>query len=262
MTGSLYPTVQLAQTKPADPATAATAAAPPSGDLAAQLQNLLDLGGPIVLVLVCLSVLAVAIMLLKLYQFSRVRIGARRFIDGALGDWTAGRTASALQSLARTRSPIARVLETAITGMSEAGAAEPIVREEAARVAARELKSLGSYLRGLDVIATIAPLLGLLGTVLGMIAAFQNLQATGSRADPSVLAGGIWEALLTTAVGLSVAVPVSVVLNMMESAVERLRHAMEDAVTQIFTGNPAIKAAEPEPGPAVAAQSVAPAPAE
>ena len=240
--------LQLAQSKTVDPTTASIAPPAPPGTIADQLSRLLELGGPIVLVLLILSVVAVAIVLVKLYQFSRIKIGARRFIDVALNDWSAGRRTAALQTLARTRSPIARVMETAMTRLAEPGASEPVVREEAARVAAGELKSVGSYLRGLEVIATIAPLLGLLGTVLGMIAAFQNLQATGTRADPSVLAGGIWEALLTTAVGLAVAVPVSVVLNMMESAVERLRHAMEDALTRVFTrgGSAASQATEPE----------------
>jgi biopolymer transport protein ExbB len=66
----------------------------------------------------------------------------------------------------------------------------------------------------LELISTIAPLLGLLGTVLGMIAAFQALQESGSRADPAILAGGIWEALLTTAAGMAVAIPASITLDL------------------------------------------------
>ena len=86
----------------------------------------------------------------------------------------------------------------------------------------------------LELIATIAPLLGLLGTVLGMIAAFQALQAAGSRADPAILAGGIWEALLTTAAGMAVAIPASMALTWFESVVDRLRLEMEDFATRIF----------------------------
>ncbi len=76
-------------------------------------------------------------------------------------------------------------------------------------------------LRVLDLTAQLAPLLGLFGTVLGMIEAFQTLQEAGSTADPSLLAGGIWVALLTTAVGLCVAIPASVVLAWFDS---RLLH--------------------------------------
>ena len=91
-----------------------------------------------------------------------------------------------------------------------------------------------SGLRALELIATIAPLLGLFGTVLGMIAAFQELQASGSRADPSALAGGIWEALLTTAAGMAVAIPASAALTWFESIADRLRHDLEDIATRIF----------------------------
>jgi biopolymer transport protein ExbB len=108
-----------------------------------------------------------------------------------------------------------------------------------------------SGLRPLELIATIAPLLGLLGTVLGMIAAFQALQEAGNRADPATLAGGIWEALLTTAAGMAVAIPASMALTWFESVVDRLRLEMEDAATRIFlrpvagdTQAPRVRAAE------------------
>ena len=90
-------------------------------------------------------------------------------------------------------------------------------------------------LRALELVATIAPLIGLLGTVLGMIAAFQALQTSGNSADPSVLAGGIWEALLTTAAGMAVAIPASAALTWFESVADRVQADMEDAATRIFT---------------------------
>jgi biopolymer transport protein ExbB len=75
----------------------------------------------------------------------------------------------------------------------------------------------------------------LLGTVLGMIAAFQTLQQSGAQADPSDLAGGIWEALLTTAAGMGVAIPASMALSWFESVVDRVQADMEDLATRIFT---------------------------
>ncbi|MBL3554661.1 MotA/TolQ/ExbB proton channel family protein, partial [Rhodovulum sulfidophilum] len=120
-------------------------------------------------------------------------------------------------------------------------------REEVARVATRELTRARSGLRALDLIATIAPLIGLLGTVLGMIAAFKTLQETGARADPSALAGGIWEALLTTAAGMAVAIPASVALSWFESVTEAARVDIEDAATRVLTrggpGRTALRAA-------------------
>ena len=111
---------------------------------------------------------------------------------------------------------------------------EAQAREEAMRLARRLLVEARQGVRGLEVIATIAPLLGLLGTVLGMIAAFQALQGAGAGADPTVLAGGIWEALLTTAAGMAVAIPASVALSAFEGWADRLQSTLEDGLTRIF----------------------------
>jgi biopolymer transport protein ExbB len=84
--------------------------------------------------------------------------------------------------------------------------------------------------------ATAAPLLGLLGTVLGMIEAFRQMQAAGSRVDPSQLAGGIWEALLTTAAGMVVALVAIVCLSILESLAERQTARAERSVNDILAG--------------------------
>ncbi|MBK1702906.1 MotA/TolQ/ExbB proton channel family protein, partial [Thiococcus pfennigii] len=139
--------------------------------------------------------------------------------------------------LAATPNPIAPILAAAMRGLAGSGGEPaPAVREEVLREAAAQQKRLASHARGLDVIATLAPLLGLLGTVLGMIDAFRELEAAGGRADPALLAGGIWEALLTTAAGLAIAIPAAAAVHWIESVVEGIRHDAEDAVTRLFTG--------------------------
>ncbi len=120
------------------------------------------------------------------------------------------------------------------------------VREDVERLAGRQLTDMRSGLRVLDAIAQVAPLLGLFGTVLGMIEAFRQLQAAGSQVDPSMLAGGIWIALLTTAVGLGVAMPVSLVLSVFEARIAREQAVMEDVFTAAFTGAPVEQDAPPE----------------
>jgi biopolymer transport protein ExbB len=90
-------------------------------------------------------------------------------------------------------------------------------------------------LRPLEVIANLSPLLGLMGTVLGMISAFQNMEGAGNQVDPSVLSGGIWQALLTTAVGLAVAIPVVAAYNWLDRKVERISSRMNNKVTRVFT---------------------------
>ena len=89
--------------------------------------------------------------------------------------------------------------------------------------------------RYLDSVAQLAPLLGLFGTVLGMIEAFQALQDAGSQVDPSILAGGIWVALLTTAVGLVVAMPTSIVLNWFEARMDNERVIAGQAIQTVMS---------------------------
>ena len=96
------------------------------------------------------------------------------------------------------------------------------------------LSGLERGFRLLDTIAQLAPLLGLFGTVLGMIQAFQSLQQAGSSVDPSLLAGGIWVALLTTAVGLAVAMPTSMILAWLESRTARERVFADKAIRTVL----------------------------
>lgn len=210
-----------------------------SGTLHAETGNesvlaLLQAGGPVVAILVGLSIIALAITFIKLWQFAFVQIGSRQFVSEALAHWSAGRSGAAFEILEQSRNPIAHVMAITMQGQAHK-VKEDTIREEATRVASAELENLRSNLRGLELIGSLSPLLGLLGTVLGMIEAFQQLAAAGSRVDPSLLSGGIWEALLTTAVGLSVAIPAITVLHGLERAIERLHHSMEDAVTRLFT---------------------------
>lgn len=196
---------------------------------------LIDAGGPIVVILLAMSVVALAIVFLKLWQFRAVRIGERKPIREAIALHRGGRVEEALAVLRPSRNPIARVLERAIRGRMREDLPESKVREEAVRVGSDQIEALRGLFRPLEVIASLAPLLGLFGTVLGMIDAFRNMERAGARVDPAILSGGIWEALLTTAVGLAVAIPVVAVLNWLERVVDRLSHDMESAVTQIFT---------------------------
>ena len=223
-----------AQSPPLTDAAAALASAPPAPESAwAMLLDMAQVSGPAGMVLGLFSVAGLAIVLLKLWQFASVRIGQRSFVDPALRHFRMGRRDAALAELAKSRNPIARVLEVAIGG---SGRADPeLLREEAWRVGNEHLEGLRSHLRGLEVIASLSPLLGLFGTVLGMISAFQQLETAGSRVDPSILSGGIWEALLTTAIGLAVAIPAVVALHWLERMIERLGSDMENAVTRVFT---------------------------
>lgn len=217
---------------------------PPGGDVVAaaapagildQASAFIAAGGPVVVILFAMSVAALAVVFVKLWQFRAVRIGERRQARQALALHRAGRSGEAVVALGGARNPVAQVLALAIRGQMRGDLSPAAIREEVLRSGADRLEALRSGLRPLEVIASLAPLLGLFGTVLGMIGAFQELESAGSQVNPSVLSGGIWEALLTTAVGLAVAIPVVAVLNWMESVVDRLAHDMESIVIQAFT---------------------------
>jgi biopolymer transport protein ExbB len=94
-------------------------------------------------------------------------------------------------------------------------------------VGQEEINKQNKYIRGLEVIASITPLLGLLGTVIGMVQAFSKVAEHKGIVDPSLLAGGIWEALLTTAAGLSVAIPTMVMLHYFTHRTENVAFNLE-----------------------------------
>ncbi|MEM6945419.1 MAG: MotA/TolQ/ExbB proton channel family protein [Pseudomonadota bacterium] len=154
--------------------------------------------------------------------------------EKAVTAWQSGRDDEALSLLADRNSTRASVARAAIGAVSNPAFHSEDAEREIMRVAKARLGSARSGLKLLELIATIAPLLGLLGTVVGMIAAFQALQEAGARADPSTLAGGIWEALLTTAAGMAVAIPATMALTYFESVVDRLRRDLEDIATRIL----------------------------
>lgn len=203
----------------------------------ARLLSVLEMGGPAMLVIFILSLASLALILWKIMRF--VSLGAwsdQRGMAQALDLWSQGQHSEAMARVAGRSGLRFALLETAMATMLDPRFDQTSAEAETTRVARNLLARTRAGLRGLELVATIAPLLGLLGTVAGMIAAFQALQTAGGQADPAVLAGGIWEALLTTAAGMAVAIPASVTLTWFDSVVERLRHDMEDAATRILQG--------------------------
>lgn len=198
-----------------------------------RLLRFLDLGGPVVWILLAMSVLALTIILTKLAHFSSLRVGHRRNAEKALSLYRSGRIRDAIARAERSPDPASQLLARGLRGRQRE-LPEPMIREEMIRYGNVVLQGLRSGFRPLEVIGSLAPLLGLFGTVLGMIKAFQALELAGTQVDAAVLSGGIWEALLTTAVGLAVAIPVVALLNWLEGRVERLGQRLDDLVTRLF----------------------------
>lgn len=198
-------------------------------------QEFLVTGGPALWAIAALSVVTLALILWKLWDMARLGAWSRAPAEAAVAKWQSGMGQGAVTALTGRSGLRARVLRRAIEARLDPAMTEAQAREDTARVAKGALMQARRGLRALELIATIAPLIGLLGTVLGMIDAFQALQAAGNRADPSALAGGIWQALLTTAAGMAVAIPASMALSWYESICERVQADMEDLATRVFT---------------------------
>ncbi|MGB8274456.1 MAG: MotA/TolQ/ExbB proton channel family protein [Alphaproteobacteria bacterium] len=197
--------------------------------------DLLERGGSVMYVLLALSILALAVALLKLLHFSQARLRRLGFIDTVVAQLGRGDVGGARQILTGEVNPVARVLDSAIATGVDRAMADRDRDAEIARVGSGEIRKLESFLGSLEVVANLSPLLGLLGTVFGMIAAFSQLEKAGAEVDPTILAGGIWEALLTTAFGLSIAIPALAAFYFLEGEVERVRVAMKDSVVRVNT---------------------------
>ena len=196
--------------------------------------TLLELGGPVVGILLAASVLGLALALVKFIQFSGVGGSAMNRMDKAIDLWQQGDHAKALKMLDGSRLSIAADIRYGLEKRSERD--PEILHDELLRRAAAFLRGYSRNLRPLELIYYLAPVLGLLGTVLGMIDAFKGLAVSaGAAGESSALAGGIWEALLTTAVGLSIAIPFAVMDALLESRLEFLADEVTDLITRVLT---------------------------
>ncbi|MGB1539409.1 MAG: MotA/TolQ/ExbB proton channel family protein, partial [Rickettsiales bacterium] len=145
---------------------------------------------------------------------------------------------------ARLHTPVARTMMVALHCVRNREMTQQSREAEVARVGSAEIRYLEQHLRGLEMVANVSPLLGLLGTVVGMVRAFSKLEEAGSRVDPSLLAGGIWEALLTTVGGLIVGIMALAAHYAIDSVVERTRATMRDLAVRILTMNDELQAEE------------------
>lgn len=178
-----------------------------------------ELGGWVVALLLVLSVVSGAVALWKLWQLHAFGVGRHAPLLAAIAANDEGQTARAF-TLARTApSHLGPLLVLALQAKE--------ARERLYTMAEARLARLEAGGRLLDFVAQTAPLLGLFGTVLGMIDAFRAMQVAGQDVDPSILAGGIWVALMTTAAGLAVAMPLTAVLSWFDGRMARERRMAE-----------------------------------
>ena len=207
--------------------------------LISPFRALYELGGPVLILLLLVSIFTLTIILLKSWQFRTARVNKGGQIRQAVASWDRGKHDRALSEIQTSKHFLAPVVAL---GMQERGGDGLTKRLESE--AEQKLLPMESGFRILDMVAQLAPLLGLLGTVIGMIEAFQALQDAGSQVVPAALAGGFWVSLLTTAAGLTVAMPTSVALSWFESQMDEARALADYAFSVI--GRPVAEPVETE----------------
>ena len=191
-------------------------------------------GGLVTWVIALLSAVGLPIAAVKLYEFYRMDVFRPYGFEEALSDMRRGKTAGLAARLDALAHPAAPLIAFALSQSGGDRLTGSVLREELTRRAQFLVRHLSRHIWVLELIAASAPLFGLLGTVLGMIVAFQGVGQGVGGADTALLAAGIWEALLTTAFGLGVALPFSILAAVFNNAVDGVRDMVEDALTEIL----------------------------
>ena len=197
--------------------------------------DLISKGGPVMFILLGFSIFAFAIIFIKIIQFLSAALTKTNKIEEVLAKLNGSNAKKLLSEIQNIKSPLARIIEIVIVTKRDKRFDKESREAEISRIISLEVRTLENYLGGLEVVASISPLLGLFGTVLGMIKAFLNLEKAGSQIDPALLAGGIWEALLTTAFGLAVAIPALAAYHLFENKISNTRDKINDAVVRTNT---------------------------
>lgn len=187
-------------------------------------------GGPLMYPIVLCSVIAWAIFLERLISYYRVRRNTTRLAEQVLGFLEMNLFDQAAELTNSVSSPLARIIEVIFKNRGLSRSELKLLTDE---VGSREVLGLQRYLGLMATIANVAPLLGLLGTVLGMINAFNALAVEGVG-TPATLGVGISQALITTAAGLSVAVPIILVHRYLSGRAEGLTMQLEESTSKVL----------------------------
>lgn len=193
----------------------------------------LSKGGILVIPILFCSVIALAIFSERLIRFAQIRNRGAGLAEKIIHLINSGKEQDAYEASLNSNSPMGRVLARAIEFRHQD---REIIETVISNATENEVRNLSSYIQTLATIGNIAPLLGLLGTVIGMIKAFMVIQQMGGKVNAAVLAGGIWEAMLTTALGLCVALPTMVAHSYLIARIEKYESKLEDGTVAFLTG--------------------------
>ncbi|MFH1246068.1 MAG: MotA/TolQ/ExbB proton channel family protein [Candidatus Omnitrophota bacterium] len=195
--------------------------------------EIIQKGGPLMYPIILCSIIALAVIIERFYHLYHAQIDITKFMDNISNILKRNRIMEAIDLCEQTPGPIAHISKSAILKHDRS---RQEIKEAMEDAGIYEVPRLEKNLGALSTIAHIAPLLGLLGTVTGMVRAFQVIQekaGVSQPVSPGDLAGGIWEALLTTVAGLMVAIPTLVAYNYLVSRVKGFIVEMESSGTEL-----------------------------
>lgn len=188
-------------------------------------------GGPVMWLLLLLGFVAIVVFIERTLFLHRSQIRSSEFLDGIKNLLKRGRLMEAITLCEETPGPVAKIVQA---GLRHANDEEQSMRFAVQEAALAEIPALERRINALAAVAQIAPLFGLLGTLLGMLRTFWLFNQGGSYATAASLAGGMWEALLTAAAGLMIAIPAHAGRYFLASRVRALVSDMETVGNEIM----------------------------
>jgi biopolymer transport protein ExbB len=193
--------------------------------------KVLTAGGPMLWLLLAASGAAIAVFVERVLHYHRAQINSMEFLNGVRNVLKRDNVVEALSICDATPGPVARLVRVAILNREKGREGLRSALEEAGLT---EVPPLEERLNLLATIAQIAPLMGLLGTTLGMVKVFTTLQVENLFANREVLFNGIWQSLICTAAGLALAIPAYAAYNYLVTRVNSIVLEMERAATEII----------------------------
>ena len=181
-------------------------------------------------ILIFTSAVALAVFLERMLHYHRAQINSLEFLDGVRNVLRQGNVVEGLSICDATPGPVARLVKAALLSRERGREG---VREALEEAGMQEVPKLEEKLNVIATVAQIAPLMGLLGTALGFIDIFEVMELNGQYAHASLMAGGVWKALIATALGLAVAIPCYIGYNYLVSRVNQIVLDMERASNEI-----------------------------
>lgn len=192
---------------------------------------ILSKGGWLIFPILLCSLIMIAVTIERFLALRKARINTASFMMRIRGALSSGDVDHAGEICRHAKGPLAAVVKA---GLGKYGADRSEIREVLESAGNAEVFYLERHVGILATIAGVAPLIGFLGTVTGMIRAFMDIQALGGNVNADVLAGGIWEAMVTTAAGLTVGIPALILHNYFVGKVQRIVFDIETCSDQLL----------------------------